>query len=43
MMRPNPALNEALVFTPYLIHGSSVNDNQNQTRVSLELRLYCLD
>lgn len=39
MIRPNPQPGEALVFTPYLIHGSALNLNSNQTRFSLELRL----
>ncbi|MCB0744119.1 MAG: phytanoyl-CoA dioxygenase family protein [Ignavibacteriae bacterium] len=38
MIRPNPKPGEALVFTPYLIHGSAVNKNPDQTRFSLELR-----
>lgn len=38
MVRPNPKQGEALIFTPYLIHGAAVNNNRNSTRVSLELR-----
>ena len=38
LIRPNPKEGEALVFTPYLIHGSAVNKNSDMTRVSLELR-----
>ena len=38
MIRPNPSLGEALIFTPYLIHGAAVNLNKDITRVSLELR-----
>ena len=37
MIRPNPKETEALVFTPYLIHGAAFNDSNN-TRVALELR-----
>ncbi|WP_456440380.1 phytanoyl-CoA dioxygenase family protein [Psychroserpens sp.] len=39
MIRPNPNEGEALIFTPFLIHGAAVNKNENITRVSLELRL----
>jgi len=38
MVRPNPKDKEALIFTPYLIHGAGVNLNKDITRVSLELR-----
>jgi hypothetical protein len=38
--RPNPKLNELLVFSPYLIHGGSVNLNTDVTRISIELRLW---
>lgn len=38
MMRPNPKEGEALLFTPFLIHGAAVNQNEDITRVSLELR-----
>jgi ectoine hydroxylase-related dioxygenase (phytanoyl-CoA dioxygenase family) len=38
MLRPNPKMGEALIFTPYLIHGAAVNLNKDITRVSLELR-----
>ncbi|WP_460218187.1 phytanoyl-CoA dioxygenase family protein [Psychroserpens sp. MEBiC05023] len=38
MMRPNPKPKEALLFTPFLIHGSAVNKNKDTTRVSIELR-----
>lgn len=38
MIRPNPKQGEALLFSPYLIHGAAVNKNYNTTRVSLELR-----
>ena len=37
MIRPNPKETEALVFTPYLIHGAAFNKSKN-TRVALELR-----
>lgn len=38
--RPNPAENEVLVFSPYLIHGGSVNLNADKTRISIEMRLW---
>ena len=38
MLRPNPKEGEALIFTPYLIHGAAVNKTKDTTRVSLELR-----
>ena len=38
MIRPNPKQGEALIFTPYLIHGAAVNKSENTTRVALELR-----
>ena len=37
MTRPNPQETEALVFTPYLIHGAAFNDSK-KTRIALELR-----
>ncbi len=38
LVRPNPKPGEALIFTPYLIHGAAINSNSDITRVSLELR-----
>lgn len=38
MIRPNPQPGEALIFTPYLVHGVGINLNKDITRVSLELR-----
>jgi len=38
MTRPNPTTNEIMIFSPYLIHGCSHNDNDNVTRMSLEIR-----
>lgn len=40
IVRPDPKENEVLVFSPYLIHGGSVNLNPHQTRISIELRLW---
>lgn len=39
-VRPNPGLNEVLVFSPYLIHGGAINLNPDTTRISIELRLW---
>lgn len=39
-LRPNPKQNEALFFSPYLIHGGGVNLNEDTTRVSLEMRFW---
>ena len=38
--RPNPGLNEVLVFSPYLIHGGAFNQQTDATRVSLEMRFW---
>jgi hypothetical protein len=38
MIRPNPTQNQMMIFSPYLIHGCSNNDNINITRFSLEIR-----
>lgn len=37
-IRPNPNYGQALVFSPYLIHGSAINLNKDITRMALELR-----
>ncbi|MTI22437.1 phytanoyl-CoA dioxygenase [Fulvivirga sp. RKSG066] len=37
-IRPNPDYGEALIFSPYLVHGSAINQNPNTTRMALELR-----
>ncbi len=39
-IRPNPKENEVLIFSPYLIHGGSVNLNKDATRISIEVRLW---
>jgi len=41
MVRPNPKEGEALIFTPFLVHGAAVN-RSNHSRVSMELRFPCL-
>ena len=38
--RPSPGENQVLVFSPYLIHGGAVNLNSNETRISIEIRLW---
>lgn len=38
MERPNPKEGEALLFTPFLIHGAAVNLSNDTTRVALEFR-----
>lgn len=40
MIRPNPSLDQVLVFTPYLIHGGGANFQSDVTRVSLEMRYW---
>ena len=40
VVRPDPAVNEFLLFSPYLIHGGSANFNDDRTRISIELRLW---
>lgn len=39
-VRPNPASDEIMIFSPYLIHGGAHNQNPDQTRVSLEIRFW---
>jgi ectoine hydroxylase-related dioxygenase (phytanoyl-CoA dioxygenase family) len=39
-VRPDPRMNEFLLFSPYLIHGGAVNFNEDVTRISIELRLW---
>ena len=38
--RPDPAENQLLVFSPYLIHGGAVNLNKGESRISIEIRLW---
>jgi hypothetical protein len=38
MIRPNPSMRQLLLFSPYLIHGCANNDNEQVTRISLEVR-----
>ena len=38
MIRPNPREEEFILFSPYLIHGCSSNENTDATRMSVEIR-----
>ena len=40
LIRPNPGPNEVLLFSPYLLHGGAVNLNEDETRISLEMRFW---
>ena len=43
LQRPNPAENEVMVFSPYLIHGGAYNLEKDITRTSLEIRFWGSD
>lgn len=38
MIRPKVEIHQMMIFSPYLIHGCSDNNNMNETRISLEVR-----
>lgn len=40
MVRPIVKTGDAMLFSPYLIHGGAINFNSNKTRVSLEMRFW---
>ena len=40
LITPNPNYEQAMVFTPYAIHGGGINFNTETTRVSLEIRFW---
>jgi hypothetical protein len=40
LLRPNPTPSEVLLFSPYLLHGGAVNLNEDETRISLEMRFW---
>jgi ectoine hydroxylase-related dioxygenase (phytanoyl-CoA dioxygenase family) len=40
MIRPNPKPGQAMLFSPYLVHGGGYNLNTDTTRVSLEMRFW---
>lgn len=43
MIRPNPSISQLMLFSPYLIHGCAENNNENMTRISLEVRFIIND
>ena len=40
LVRPNPGINEMMIFSPYMVHGGGYNLNEDQTRTSLEVRFW---
>jgi hypothetical protein len=40
LVRPSPMENQVLIFSPYLVHGGAVNLNKDETRISIEMRLW---
>jgi ectoine hydroxylase-related dioxygenase (phytanoyl-CoA dioxygenase family) len=38
MYRPNPSIDQVMIFSPYLIHGCANNNNEDTTRISIEIR-----
>lgn len=40
MHTPNPEPGQAMIFTPYIIHGGGRNLNEDLTRISLEMRFW---
>jgi len=43
LLRPNPGPDEVLLFSPYLLHGGAVNVNDDETRISLEMRFWAAE
>ncbi|MDB5234996.1 MAG: hypothetical protein JWR44_1989 [Hymenobacter sp.] len=43
LLRPNPGPDEVLLFSPYLLHGGAVNLNEDETRISLEMRFWAAE
>lgn len=43
LLRPNPGPDEVLLFSPYLLHGGAVNLNEDDTRISLEMRFWAVE
>ena len=43
LLRPNLGTDEVLLFSPYLLHSGAVNLNNDQTRISLEMRFWAID
>ena len=40
LTRPNPQSDEIMVFSPYLVHGAGINEENDITRISLEMRFW---
>ena len=40
LITPDPQHGQAMVFTPYAIHGGGINFNTETTRISLEIRFW---
>jgi hypothetical protein len=40
LTRPNPQSDEMMVFSPYLVHGAGINEENDITRISLEMRFW---
>jgi hypothetical protein len=40
LTRPNPQSDEMMVFSPYLVHGAGINEENDMTRISLEMRFW---
>jgi len=40
LITPNPKYGDAMLFTPYIIHGGGINFNTSITRMSLEIRFW---
>lgn len=40
LTRPNPKSDEIMVFSPYLVHGAGINEEEDTTRISLEMRFW---
>ena len=40
LTRPNPQRDEMMVFSPYLVHGAGINEEDDITRISLEMRFW---
>ena len=40
MLTPNPKEKEIMIFTPNIVHGGGINNNDDITRVSLEMRFF---
>lgn len=43
MITPNPNYGEVMIFNPSLVHGGGSNDNDDKTRISIEMRFFKYD